>query len=501
MTKGDLIGILEWLVIKSESMMRQGWNFGEGFPPKTVAIVGVSRSDSTTHPGYTGVSLLRILLKAGFLGRVYPVNPNASVIEGIKVYPSVTCIPELLDLAIVTVPPAAVPQVIADCVAAKVRNVQICTSGFGETGQVEGKELENQIKQIALKGGLRVIGPNCLGFQIPSINMQMHADTPPVQGPVAFVSQSGGHARIYLIRGPQLGIGFSKVISYGNALIVDAPDFLEYLANDAETRIICMYLEGVSDGRRLMEIVRRLNPVKPVIIWKGGLTSSGARAAVSHTGSLAGNRQIWGAFFKQTGAIEVNSIEEMGEITMTLLRLEPSEGKRVAVLAAGGGSSVATGDICAEEGIEVPALSPHTRQGLLEFISLVNQGVANPIDVPSVVMDISSMQRTYELLAADPQIDIIMLHLGAEFFLGPTIDAMAELQKLISSSAQGKYPNKPLVVALSEEGQIRDTEKYAQQLREVGVTAYNSLRTACRALNHFANYHRFVAESRTQASS
>jgi acyl-CoA synthetase (NDP forming) len=170
-------------------------------------------------------------------------------------------------------------------------------------------------------------------------------------------------------------------------------------------------------------------------------------------------------------------------------------------LAAGGGSSVATGDICAEEGIEVPALSPHTKKGLLEFISLVNQGVANPIDVPSVVMDISSMQRTYELLAADPQIDIMMLHLGAEFFMGPTTDAMAELQKRISSSAQGKHPVKPLVVALSDEGQVRDTEKFAQQLRETGVTAYNSLRKACRALNRFANYHRFVAESRTQASS
>jgi len=297
---------------ESESMVKQGCDFGEGFPPKTVAIVGVSRSDKTTHPGYTGVSLLRILLNAGFQGRVYPVNPNASVIEGIQVYPSVTSIPEPLDLAIITVPPAAVPQVVAECAAAKVRNVQICTSGFGETGQAEGKELESRIKQIALKEGLRVIGPNCMGFQIPSINMQMHADTPPVQGPVAFVSQSGGHARIYLIRGPQLGIGFSKVISYGNALIVDAPDFLEYLAEDTETRIICAYLEGVRDGRRLMEIVRRINPVKPVIIWKGGLTSSGARAAVSHTGSLAGNRQIWGAFFKQTGAIEVNSIEEMG---------------------------------------------------------------------------------------------------------------------------------------------------------------------------------------------
>lgn len=476
--------------------MKQSWNFGEGFPPRTVAIVGVSRNDDSKHPGYTGVGLLRILRQAGFQGSIYPVNPKASVIDNVKVYPSVTSIPEPLDLVIITVPPAAVPQVVKDCVSAKALNVQICTSGFGETGQAEGKKLEEEIRETALKGNLRVIGPNCMGFQIPSINMQMHADTPPVQGPVAFVSQSGGHARIYLLRGAQLGIGFSKVISYGNALVLDATDFLEYLAQDKETQIICLYLEGVKDGRRLMELVRQTNPVKPVIIWKGGLTNAGARAAVSHTSSLAGDKQIWEAFFKQTGAIAVHSIEEMAEVTMTFLRLKPSPGKRAAVLAVGGGSSVATGDICAEEGIVLPALSEQTRAGLLEFISLVNQGVANPIDVPSVVVDIAPLHRAYELLAADPQIDMVMLHLGAEFIAGPAADVLTELHKRISSSTNPGSPLKPVIVALSEEGQIHETEKYAQQLREAGITAYNSLRTACRAVNRFADYYKFVAESK-----
>jgi acyl-CoA synthetase (NDP forming) len=481
--------------------VKRSWNFGEGFPPRTVAIVGVSRNDDSRHPGYTGVGLLRILRQAGFQGPIYPVNPKASVIEGIKVYPNVTSIPETLDLVIITVPPAAVPQVIRDCVSAKALNVQICTSGFGETGQAEGKKLEDEIREIALKGNLRVIGPNCMGFQIPSINMQMHADTPPVRGPVAFVSQSGGHARIYLLRGAQLGIGFSKVISYGNALVLDATDFLEYLARDQETEIICLYLEGVKDGRQFMELVRQTNTVKPVIIWKGGLTTAGARAAASHTSSLAGNKQIWETFFKQTGAIAVHSIEEMAEVTMTFLRLKPSPNKRAAVLAVGGGSSVATGDICAEEGIILPALSEHTKAGLLEFISLVNQGVANPIDVPSVVVDITPLHRAYELLAADPQIDMVMLHLGAEFIAGPAATVLTELHKRISSSANPMSRRKPVIVALSEEGQVYDTETYARQLREAGITAYNSLRRACRAVNRFADYHRFVAESKGYAGS
>ncbi len=481
-------------MLRRDKGLERDWNFGEGFPPQNVAIVGVSRSEGTSVPGYTGLGLLRILRDAGFQGKLYPVNPYASVIEGFKVYPEVTAIPERLDLVIITVPPAVVPQVVRDCVEAKALNVQICTSGFGETGQEEGKRLEEEIRKIALEGNLRVIGPNCMGFQIPSVRMQMHADTPPVQGPVAFVSQSGGHARIFLLRGPEFGIGFSKAISFGNALLMDGTDFLEYLATDEETRIICLYLEGVKDGRRFMELVKWINPVKPVVIWKGGLTSAGARAAISHTGSLAGDRKIWDAFFKQTGAIRVNSIDEMAEVTLTLLRLKPSSGKRAAVLAAGGGSSVATGDICAQEGIELPPLSEQTKAKLLEFISLVNQGVANPIDVPSVVVDYPILKRTYELLAADPVIDMVILHLGAEFFLGLTLRAMSELQKHILSSGEHNHRLKPLVVALSNEGQVRDTENYARQLRDSGVPAFNSLRTACRAINRFTNYHRFLAE-------
>jgi acyl-CoA synthetase (NDP forming) len=465
--------------------------FGEGFPPKNVAIVGVSRNDQTSHPGYTGLGLLRMLKESGFQGHVYAVNPYATSIAGFEIHNSLISIPERLDLVIITVPASAVPQVIEDCAAARALNVQICTSGFGETGE-EGKRLESRIKEIASKGELKLIGPNCMGFQIPSVNMRMHPDSPLVPGPVAFVSQSGGHARIFLIRGPELGFGFSKAISYGNALMLDAPDFLEYLATDLETRIICMYLEGIKNGRRFLELVRQINPEKPIIIWKGGLTDSGARAAVSHTGSLGGTRQVWDSFFKQTGAIQVGSIEDMGEVAMTFLLLKPSPGKRVAVFAAGGGSSVATGDICVEEGLEVPAFSEQTRKKLLEFISLVNQGVANPIDVPSVVVDFSSLLRAYEVLAADPMIDIIILHLGAEFFLGPTHGVIEELQKYITGSPSLESHAKPMVIALSEEGHVKDTDSYAQQLRKLGIPAYNSLRRACRAINRFANYHEFV---------
>ena len=163
--------------------MVRDWNFGEGFPPRNIAIVGVSRSGATSAPGYTGLGVLYIFIQAGFPGKLYPVNPYASVIEGLQVYPKLTAIPEQLDLVIITVPPAAVPEVVRDCVEAKALNVQICTSGFSETGQEEGKRLEEEIKRIALEGNLRIIGPNCIGFQIPSARIQMHADTPLIPAP------------------------------------------------------------------------------------------------------------------------------------------------------------------------------------------------------------------------------------------------------------------------------------------------------------------------------
>lgn len=482
--------------------MKRDGRFGDHFPPKTLAIVGVSRSDHMSHPGYTGSRLFGILREAGFHGRIYPVNPKADMIDGVKAYPTVTAIPERPDLVIVGTPSATVPQVLEDCARAGALDVQILTSGFAETGEAEGKRLEDAILEIAERTGLRVIGPNCMGFQIPAIKMKMFEEVELAEGPVAFVSQSGGHARIFLLQGPRVGIGFSKVISYGNALVMDAIDFLEYLATDSETRIICTYLEGIrKDGGELMQLVRSVNAEKPIVVWKGGLTYSGARAASSHTGSLAGDRQVWDAFFKQTGAISVGSIDEMSEVSIALLHVSASAGRRVAVLGAGGGDSVATGDICAEEGLEMPPISAQTKAGLLEFVSLVNQGVSNPLDVPSVFGDLSKLRRTLELLVADPLIDIVILHVGGEFFAHLWGQRMSQLTQCILDISRNNQRGKPIVIAVTNESRIAPPDKYAEELVRAGIPAYTSLRGACRALSRVASYHEFVEASRAHQSA
>ncbi len=475
--------------------MRRRPSLEQAFHPRSIAIVGVKRSEGDSPPGYTGMMFLRLLQEAKFAGRIYPINPKADTIAGLKAYPGVSSVPEHVDYVIVTVPAAAVPDVMEDCVTAGAVDVLICTAGFGETGEEERKQLEVKIRDIAVRGGLRVVGPNALGYHVPSARMHMYREAELVEGSVAFVSQSGGHCQMYVRQGPSQGIGFSKVISYGNALVMDSTDFLEYLATDAETAIICMYIEDVKNGQRFRELVADLNPRKPIIIWKGGLTPWGARAAATHTGSMAGDKQIWDAFFKQTGAIRVDSIDEMADVTMTLLRLRPSAQGGVAVWGGGGGNTVAAGDICAQEGLQVPALSDETIGRLLEFLPIVNQIMVNPLDAGSVFRDVSLLRRALETVAKDPGIDIILLHLAAGFakWFGP--DHLARFRECVSVFNRESPSGKPAVVAIRDEGKPGDAEEFVYYLREAGITTYSSLPRACRALSRFANYHRFIAES------
>jgi acyl-CoA synthetase (NDP forming) len=465
--------------------------FGEGFPPQSIAIVGVSRNEETRVPGYSGLRFFRSLRSSGYSGRLYPINPKTPEIDGAETYPDVMSVPERLDLVVIAVPAAVVPKVLEDCITAKARNVQICTSGFGENGTEEGKLLDNTISEIIRRGNLRVLGPNCMGFHVPSAKIRMFEELELAPGPVAFISQSGGHARTFLLHGPESGIGFSKVFSYGNALAMDATDFLGYLADDPETGIICMYLESIKDGRRLVDLVNRVNPDKPVVVWKAGLTEPGARASASHTGSLKGDKQIWNAFYKQTGAVRVHSLDEMLDTTMSFVHLAPISVTRAAVLGIGGGATVANGDTCAREGIETPTLSEATIKAMSEYVLLVNQGMANPMDIPAAVADPDALSRTLELVGSDPEINLVIVCVAAEFLAGGWGDPMPGFKNRLSEFIQGHPGGKPIVVAIEDEGYFCDAERSARELREAGITVFPSLARACRALRRFSGYHNF----------
>lgn len=465
----------------------------KAFNPRTIAIVGVSRDDQNPPPGYTGLTVLRLLKGNGFRGRLYPVNPRATMIDGMPAYPSIRSLPEPADLVIVTIPAAGLPQVLEDCVATGTVNVHICSAGFSETGEAEGKAVEEKIMDIASKSHLRIVGPNCLGYHVPSARLIMYVMADSTPGPVAFISQSGGHAQDFVPYGPRMGFHFSKVVSYGNGLTMDSSDFLEYLANDGETQIICIYLEGIKDGPRFVKLAKQVGRTKPIIIWKGGLTAVGARAAVTHTASLAGDGRVWDAFFKQTGAVRVGSIEEMADAAMTFVRLKPMLRARAAVIVGGGGSNVANGDICAQEGIEVPTLSRETRARLLSVLSLTNQSVVNPIDSPAVLHNPLILRQVLEALTADPSVDIVIVHVTG--FARRTLEneGLASLKKCVAEFNRER-PGKPVVAAMRGSDRWRaEAESMMRELREADITTYDSIRSACRTLKRFTDYHSFNA--------
>jgi acyl-CoA synthetase (NDP forming) len=254
------------------------------FNPKSVAIVGASPNPQ----GWGGTSYLLRMQNIGFPGKIYPINPKATEILGLKAYPDLQSVPETIDHVMVAISAPGVPRVLEDCIKAGARSVHIFSSGFGETGEKEGRELEKQIIEIIQRGKLKVVGPNCMGLWVPASKLAGWGVKPGGSGEVAFLSQSGGHGEILTAYAQSLGVYFSKIISFGNASGLQVWDFLEYLHQDPDTKIITIYLEGLREGNRTTQFIKEINRTKPVIIWKGGLTESGSKAVASHTGSMAG---------------------------------------------------------------------------------------------------------------------------------------------------------------------------------------------------------------------
>ena len=484
--------------------------FEVAFNPMTVAIVGVSRKphffDFVAH-----------LQNAGYEGHIYPINPRAAGEEhlGCKFYPDLVSVPEPIDLVIISTPRETVPAVLEDCIAANAKNIHIFAAGFKEVGDARGIELEKQVVEIAKRGGLRILGPNCMGLHVPSSRITTWEELDPENGPVAFVSQSGGHAGQLVRDGGRFGIRFSKVISFGNAAVLDGTDFLEYLATDPETKLICMYLEGVKDGGRFTSLVKDINKEKPVIVWKGGLTESGSRAVASHTGSLGGEKEVWDAFYKQTGAVSISSLEELIDVTMAFLYLRPPHSRNAALIGAGGGNSVAGADTCARSGLDLPTLTEATLKELGSFIPLEGTIIKNPLDIGVVLMYINMLIRALDPIATDPLIDSIIFALPLGMMPRSLINGQGRdarlgrlgvlweglrrgvMESLIRFHRENAY-GKPIVIVLQQSagGFSPDLQEQAHQgFLEAGIPAYFSLERASRAMAKLIQYHEFHREA------
>ncbi|MBN1382303.1 MAG: CoA-binding protein [Deltaproteobacteria bacterium] len=475
------------------------------FYPKTVAMVGVSPNPQ----GWGGTSFLIRLLDIGFPGKIYPIHPKADKIQGLKAYPNVQSVPEPLDLVMIAVSAPNVPQILEDCIEAGAKNVHIFSSGFSETGEEEGIKLERQITEIIKRGNLRVIGPNCMGLYVPDSKLAAWGVKPAGTGHLAFLSQSGGHGEILTAYAQPFGVYFSKIISFGNACGLQVADYLDYLRQDPDTRFISIYLEGIKDGDRVVPLIKEINRTKPVIIWKGGMTEAGSRAVASHTGSLAGEGRIWDGFFKQTGAIRVNSLEEIIDVVLAFMYLKPCQGRQTLLLGGGGGNSVAFADICSRQGLEIPQLSEKTREELNAFIRLAGNSTRNPLDLWMIQTDVNLYRRVMEIVMADPAIDLAIVDRLAGFGNFDDDDGVSkeerektlnEVNDFLSEFAKNNPYGKPLVVSMNLYGSDLLLAGTSVQRRlefiKSGVAAYPSLESAARAMFRFVNYHKFLAKQK-----
>ena len=292
--------------------------------------------------------------------RVYPINPKASEISGVKAYPSISALPEVVDLAIIAVAAPMVPGVLSECATTGIKMGLIISSGFAETGE-QGQILEDEIRQIAIEGGLHFVGPNSLGHastrsQISSFGQAVAA----IPGSVAVLSQSGSLTLTLVRLGLDVGINYSKYVSTGNETDLHMEDYLEYLAEDEDTKIITAYIEGLREGRRFFEIAKKLTVKKPLVFLKAGGTEEAAIAVRSHTASLAGSDAVYSAAFRQAGVIRVEDEEELTDIAFALLNCPLPRGNRAAIISIGGGLAALTTEACEREGLALGQLTPST---------------------------------------------------------------------------------------------------------------------------------------------
>jgi len=355
------------------------------FHPGSIAIVGISED-------LPKLWIRRLyfdsLLQSKFPGQIYLVNPKGGELAGFPIYRALTEIPGPVDHVVVSIPAKYTPALIEECLTKGVKVVHVFSSGYAETGEPDRVELQNELVEIARRGNMRIIGPNCLGIYYPKGQIGLSPDFPMDAGSIGYLCQSGGNVDFTVRYATARGLRFSKVVSYGNACDINECDLLDYFAWDPETKVIAAYIEGISDGPRFVRTLKKAAAAKPVVVFKGGYTEGGLRAAASHTGSLAGADAVWGGLLKQAGAIRVYSIEEMVDMLVALLRMTPPKGVNTCVVGYGGGASVMATDEVERAGLRMAPMPAAIRERLKEFIDLANSMLRNPIDAgPLAALD------------------------------------------------------------------------------------------------------------------
>ena len=419
--------------------------------PQSIAVVGASR-----RLGSIGREILHQLIEFEYRGTLFPVNPNADFVHSMKAYPSVSSIPDPVDLAIVVVPREAVAAVVEDCGKKGVKGLVVITAGFSETGE-EGRRMEAKLVERIRNYGMRMIGPNCMGLinTDPAVHMDStFAPTLPMTGRIAFMSQSGALGFAILNIAKQLDIGFSYFVSLGNRTDVSSNDMLLYWEDDPNTDLILMYLESFGNTKRFMHIARRISKRKPILAVKSGRTEAGARAASSHTGALSARQGLdlaAGALLEQSGVIRVNTVEELFDLALGFSKNPLPRGNRLAILTNAGGPAIMATDRAVSLGLQLATLSEKSRQELRRLVPS-EAVVQNPVDMTGK-SDRSRYDACAKILLEDESVDsLLVVYVPVMMIDG--MDIVAGLEEL-----RRKY-DKPVF------GVFMATDEFFQELNE-----------------------------------
>lgn len=468
-------------------------NWERLFCPRSIAVVGASSKEKVN------INFFPALVKAGFKGKLYPVNRRAKEVLGYPAYPSVRDIPGPVDYVIIAVPRDYIIPVLEDCIDKGVPTAHLFTAGFDETKTPEGKALNQKLKDL-VSGRIRIIGPNCVGIYCPGSQMAYLNEQTMTAGDVGFISQSGGHNSLFVETATSQGIYFSKAVSVGNALDLGINDFLEYLGDDPDTRIIGIYVEGMTDGqgRKFFELAKKIAAEKPIMLMKAGRGEAGTRAAASHTGSLAGSFKLWESMAGQANVIMVNDYTEMADFIWAYRFASNLSGLRAAVICGGGGNSVWCGDTLSSQGLALPPLSPETRKKILALTDAVGTFAQNPIDPNFALFDPEVHYKLFEILDAQPDIDLL-INVGVfDFVYHMTITSgLASREAFVEDLVKRlreirKRVKKPFVTVNFNVSENADMTAILNQMRKearnCGVPCFSSMERMTRAVCRLHQY-------------
>lgn len=442
--------------------------------PKSIAVVGASRS-----PGKVGNSVVKNLINSGYGGSIYPVNPREEEIEGLPCFTSVLLIPDPVEAAVFTVPANLVLKAAEECGQKGIKNLVVLTAGFKELG-LEGMEIEKKLVKICHSYGMRLLGPNCVGF--------MDTHTPvnatfmsgyPAKGEIAFISQSGAILAAILDWSHSSGIGFSKVVSLGNKADLNESDFIAEAAEDPNTRVILCYIEDVSDGERFLEAAARAVAKKPVIVLKSGTSQSGAQAASSHTGALAGSDLAYETAFRQCGVIRAGGMKELFDLAVAFAGQPVPKGDRVAIVTNSGGPGIIATDCVETNGLKMARFEKETIEALRGYMP-AEASIYNPVDV---LGDAGADRYRFALnkVFSDSNVDGVLVLLCPTAVTQPEETAGAILE------LRNAYPDKPVFAAYMGGQRL---EGGARMLTGAGIPCFTFPENAVFGLSGLARYRR-----------